>query len=346
MNTPAYAQRLQILVFSDVHYACEAERARGHTESKVISNPLLKLPVWFFRRFFWQGAPMAQNHFLDHVLASTSGNHNFDLVVVNGDFTSDTRFIGVADDAAFESAKICIEKIKSVFGDTFQPVYGDHEIGKMSLFGGQGGPLIRSWRRTKDELGIEPCWRRQLGNYVVMGVTSTVLAQPVYEAEMLSEELDEWNSIREQHISEINVILEDLQPEQRLIIFCHDPTALNALIHDTHLQQKLNQVETTFIGHLHSPLILSAARMLAGMPTIRFLGNSIRRMSQALNAAREWECLNLRICPSINGIRLLRDGGYYTLSLDPAAKSPVKYEFHPTRHVPWTGHEVESDPGY
>lgn len=336
----------KIVVLSDLHYACDAERARGSTESKAIQQPTLRFCVWLFRRFLWVGAPMSQNHFLEHFFKETATDPAVDLVVANGDFTSDTRFIGVIDDPAFESARICIDKLRSAFGSKFQPVYGDHEIGKMSLFGGQGGPRIASWRRAKDELGIPPFWTRELGKYLIMGVTSTVIAQPVYQAEMLEEEVEEWTSIREQHLAEITQAINEMTSDQKLILFCHDPSALNHLIEDTSLSEKLHQVETTFIGHLHSPMILSAARMLAGIPTIHGLGNSVRRMSQALNAAKQWEDLKIRICPSINGIRLMRDGGYYTLELDPEAKSPVEYEFHPTCDVPWVLGEEEVNPGY
>lgn len=348
MDASKPCHRKKILVLSDIHYACESERGRGSTESKVISNPVLRILVWLFRRFLWVGAPMSQNHFLDHILDETTTDPKLDLelVVANGDFTSDTRFIGVVDDAAFESAQIALTRLRTTFGSRFQPVFGDHEIGKMSLFGGKGGPKIKSFKRTKDELNIPPCWSREIGNYTFLGVTSTVLAQPVYEAEMEPEEINEWGEIRKQHIAEIDQVISKLERNQRLIIFCHDPSALNFLINDTCLHNKLNQVESTIIGHLHSPLILSAARMLAGMPTIHCLGNSIRRMSQALHEARHWERLNLRICPSINGIRLMRDGGYYIISLDPTAKSPAEFEFHPTHDVPWTPDEIRCNPDY
>jgi hypothetical protein len=348
MDASSSSHRKKVLILSDIHYACEAERSRGSTESKAISNPVLRVLVWLFRRFMWVGAPMSQNHFLNHILEEIAENPklNLELVVANGDFTSDTKFIGVVDDPAFESAQIALNQLRTAFGDRFQPVYGDHEIGKMSLFGGKGGPKIKSWQRAKDELHIPPCWSREIGNYTLLGVTSTVLAQPVYEAEMEKSELEEWGKIRQQHLSDIDCVLTKLEKHQRLIIFCHDPSALNFLINDTCLHQKLHQVESTIIGHLHSPLILSAARMLAGMPTIHCLGNSIRRMSQALHEARQWECLKLRICPSVNGIRLLRDGGYYILSLDPTAKSPAEFEFHPTHDVPWTPNETHCNPDY
>jgi hypothetical protein len=68
------------------------------------------------------------------------------------------------------------------------------------------------------------------------------------------------------------------------------------------------------------------------MPTIRFLGNSIRRMSAGLSAARGWRPFRVRLCPSLAGIQLLKDGGYLELRLDPEAEQPAATRFH---RLPW-----------
>jgi hypothetical protein len=36
----------------------------------------------------------------------------------------------------------------------------------------------------------------------------------------------------------------------------------------------------------------------------------------------------VRLCPSLAGIELLKDGGYYTVELDEAAQRPAQFEFH------------------
>ena len=58
------------------------------------------------------------------------------------------------------------------------------------------------------------------------------------------------------------------------------------------------------------------------MPPIRFLGNTVRRLSTALNEARRWRPFHVRLCPALAGIELLKDGGYCTLEIDPEARQP------------------------
>jgi hypothetical protein len=64
-------------------------------------------------------------------------------------------------------------------------------------------------------------------------------------------------------------------------------------------------------------------------PPIRFLGHSIRRYTSALHEAHHWQPFRARFCPALSGIELLNDGGYYTVEIDPAAKLPAQFKFHP-----------------
>jgi len=161
-----------------------------------------------------------------------------------------------------------------------------------------------------------------------MGVTSSLLAFPVYEPEALPEERQDWLALRDVHLSEIRQAFAALSERQRVLLFCHDPTALPFLWREAAVRAKLPQLEHTIIGHLHSRLFFWKSRMLAGMPTIRFLGNSIRRMSHALNEARRWRMFKPRLCPSIAGIELLKDGGYCEVLVDETASSPAIIRFH------------------
>ena len=267
-------------------------------------------------------------HLLDEFLARADSP---DVVVTNGDYSCDTEFIGVCDDAAFESARECLAKLRVRFGPKLQSAIGDHELGKMSLFGGKGGFRLASWRRATTELALQPFWRTEIGNYVLIGLTSSLLAFPVYEPEALPEERQDWAALREAHLSEVRRAFAALKPEQRALLFCHDPTALPFLWRDETVRGRLPQVEQTIIGHLHSNLFYRQSQLLAGMPTIRFLGNSIRRMSHALNEARCWREFKTRLCPSIAGIELLKDGGYCELRIDEGASRPVEFHFRPLR---------------
>jgi hypothetical protein len=247
-----------------------------------------------------------------------------DLVVALGDYSCDSGFTGLNDDAAFASASECLQKIREKFKDRFFPVMGDHELGKKPLGADIGGLRLKSVERA-GELAIEPFWQFTVGNYVLIGVTSTLIAFPVFAAETLPEERPAWEKLRNVQLEAIRAAFQNLQPAQRVILFCHDPTALPFLRREEAVQQKLGQVERTLIGHLHSNLFLFKSRILAGMPTIPFLGHSVKRFSSALRQARHWKPFKLLLCPSLSGIELLKDGGYYTADLDPQA---AHFQFH------------------
>ncbi|MSU64481.1 MAG: hypothetical protein EXS31_19185 [Pedosphaera sp.] len=314
-----------LFVLSDVHYSCAAERERGVTEFQVIQNPLLRLLVRGYRHFIWRRDPFAHNHRLDQFIAGANGA---DFVVANGDYSCDTAFIGLSDPASYESAGQCIARLRSAFGASVGFTIGDHELGKTSLFGGNGGLRLASFSATK-QLGLESHWTRELDDFVLVGVTSSLIALPVYEPEALPDERGQWRDLREHHLSEIRKTFRGLDPGQKVLLFCHDPTALPYLAEEPEIRSKLNQIAVTLIGHLHSNLYLWQSRLLAGMPPIRFLGNSIRRMSTALNQARCWKAFQTRLCPSLGGIELLDDGGYFQIQLLKGCEGAMNFRWHP-----------------
>jgi 3',5'-cyclic AMP phosphodiesterase CpdA len=316
--------RRTIRVLSDVHFASAAEQQRRGHESRAITNPVLRALVMAYRHFVWLRDPFAHNHLLDAFLARRP---DADLVVVNGDLSCDTAFVGLSDDAAYESARQCLAKLRGQFGDRLVATLGDHELGKLSLFGGRGGLRLSSWERL-GALGLESLWRREVGGYVLLGVTSTLLAFPVFEADSLAEERAQWQALREAHLAAIREVFAGVSARQRVVLFCHDPTALPFLWREEVVRARVGQIELTIIGHLHSNLILWKSRMLAGLPPIRFLGHSVRRMSTALSEARLWRPFNVRLCPSLAGLELLHDGGYAELGLDPRAVEPARFQVH------------------
>ena len=87
--------------------------------------------------------------------------------------------------------------------------------------------------------------------------------------------------------------------------------------------------QKTIIGHLHTKLVFWKSRRLAGMPSVSFLGNGIHRMTTALHNARQWRPFNVRLCPSLAGVELLKDGGYYSAKIDWEARQPAQFQFHP-----------------
>lgn len=322
---------MKLLVVSDIHYSCEQERERarlGH-ETRVIGNPLLRSLTHLWRHHVWLRDPTAHNHRLAQIIGA---NPDPDLVVANGDFTLDSAFVGVSDDAACESAGFTLETLRRAYGERFLATIGDHDLGKKSLFGNAGGPRFTSFERCQSELGLTPFWRRAIGNWVLLGTTSTALAWPVFEVEGIAEESAHWRNANEQQMTALRAAFTGLLPQQRVLLFVHDPTALPFLWREDAIRSRLHQVERTIIGHLHSPAILRLARILAGIPRITWLGATARRHTSALREARCWRDFNVTLCPSPAGCQLLKDGGYLRAVFDLRANGPIRFE---TVSLPW-----------
>jgi hypothetical protein len=321
--------RFALAIVSDIHYASAAEQAAGDDyEYRDIPNSLLRWTVQLYRHHIWMRYPLRQNGQLDRFLGDVGP---VDYVIVNGDHACDTAASGVSDAAVRQSAQECLGKLRRQFGDKLIAGFGDHDLGKLPLFGAHGGMRLASWRCAVDELGLRPFWKLELGNYILIGVVSSLLALPVFAPDVLPEEQSEWEKLGEQHCAEIRAAFAALRPHQRVLLFCHDPTALPFLWRDNVVRSKLSHIEQTIIGHLHSNLFLWKSKLLAGMPVIRFLGHSIRRMSRGLNEARRWRHFRVRLCPSLAGIELLKDGGYLTVELDGEAEQPARFRFHRLR---------------
>ncbi len=175
---------------------------------------------------------------------------------------------------------------------------------------------------------MEPFWQRTIGRYVLMGVMSSLVAWPVYGLEALASELPAWEKLRVAHLESIRQAFTALRPEQRVLLFCHDPTALPFLWREEAVRQKLGQLERTIIGHLHSDWILFKSRVLRGMPALSFLGHTVKRLSTALREARYWKPFHLLLCPSLSGMQLWKDGGYYTGLLYPQGEQPAEFHLH------------------
>lgn len=315
-----------VLIVSDIHHAGAAERERQGYEIACAPNWPLRLLMRAYRGQVWLRDPLGNGAFLNAFLQRAGSP---DFVIANGDFSADSRFVGVSDDAAFASAAECMAKLRAKFGEQLHATIGDHELGKTSLVGGLGGLRLASWPRTVNDLGLRPFWQFTWGRYVFMGVTSTLLALPVLLSEAPAGEHAAWEALRAEHLAAVRAAFARLQPDQRVLLFCHDPTALPFLAELPEVSARLLQIEATVIGHLHSQLLLRKSRLLAGMSPIRWCGVSVARMSTALHRAAAWRAFNVRLCPSLTGIQLLKDGGWWTVELDAEARAPAKWRFHP-----------------
>jgi len=326
MDSPAPGA-VTVAILSDIHYAGPLEQSRGEDyEFRLVANPVLRTLNRVYRHWIWMRHPLDQGRQLDRFLAEVGP---VDYVVANGDYPCDTAYGGFSDPASFQSARECLGKLRDRFGDRVRFTLGDHDLGKLSLFGGRGGMRLASWHCATQQLGLPSFWQLPVGRYLLLGVASPLIALPANRADVPPAEWPDWQPVREAHLAEIRAAFDALRPDQRVLLFCHDPTALPFLWREEAVRRRLPQVEQTIIGHLHTGLILWKSRMLSGVPPIRFLGRNINRFSSALHEARHWWPFHMRLCPALSGIELLNDGGYYTVRLDPSATRPAHFTFHP-----------------
>ena len=211
------SRRFIIAVLSDIHYAGPTERTAGDDyETRDIASPLLRLPLRLYREHIWRRYPLRQNPQLDHFLA---GVGRVDYVIANGDYACNVAAVGVSDDGALESAQECLGKLRTRFGGKLRANFGDHELGKLRLLGTRGGLRLQSWQRCCNELGLQPFWRLELGHYVLFNCVSTLVALPLFAADLLPSEKPAWEQLREQHLAEIQAAFTALRPEQRVLFF-------------------------------------------------------------------------------------------------------------------------------
>ncbi len=319
----------QVAIVSDIHYAGPQERARGNDyEYRGIANPVVRMLLRYYRRFIWLHHPLEQWPLLERFLQAAKGA---DFLVANGDYSCDSGFVGVSDPAVCESVRTCLGKLRDAFPGQCAFNFGDHELGKLSLMGAQGGMRVASFHRACTELQLQPFWQRQIGCYRLFGVTSSLLALSVFQKDILPVEKSEWERIRAEHLAAIRGAFASLRSEERVLLFCHDPTALPFLWEEPTVRQHLAQLEQTIIGHLHTGLVFWKSRLLAGMPVLRRLGPSVLRMTTALHEAKKWRLFRVRLCPALAGIELLKDGGYLTVRLDETGAVPAQFAFHAIR---------------
>ncbi|MEY4384967.1 MAG: hypothetical protein RLY20_250 [Verrucomicrobiota bacterium] len=319
----------RIAIVSDIHYAGPGEQRHGrHYEFARAKPSIAKAVATLYRDFIWMRDPLANNPLLDDFCARAGEP---ELVIANGDYTCDVAGTGVSHPEGRESVLLCLGKLRARFGGRLHAIMGDHELGKVSLLGDHGGLRLDSWHRATGECGLKRFWRLDVGNYVLLGVTSTLLSLPMMHADALPEEWAEWERLRAEHLAEVRDAFNALKPEQRVLLFCHDPSALPHLWREEVIRTKVNQIAHTFVGHLHTRLLFWKTKLLAGMPPIKFLGISIRRMTTGLSQARHWRPFNVVLCPSLAGIQLARGGGFLTLELDESGGQPPRITLHPLR---------------
>jgi hypothetical protein len=312
----------RILIITDIHYASDAERQRGDYESRTVSNPWMRFLLKQYRHFLWRKDTFGWNHFLDRFIERAG---QADCVIGNGDYCCDSGFIGVADDPSMESAGACLHQLRGAFGEKFVGIMGDHDLGKKSMFGGFGGMRLMSWNRCQGDLGLHPFFQLEFGRHVLIGMNSTLIGLPELVSDCPVSEYEEWKNLREDHLSKLKIALESIGSDQRILFFLHDPSAIPYLAELPWVRARLHQLDATFIGHLHSSVILKMSRVLAGMPKIIRMGHTALKISTALQKAKLWRPFKVQLVPAPGGIEAWKKGGYGELVLDSSREPSMQF---------------------
>jgi hypothetical protein len=110
---------------------------------------------------------------------------------------------------------------------------------------------------------------------------------------------------------------EALPRRARVILFCHDPSALDVLGRLPVVQSKLSQIALTVIGHLHSPGLLWVARRAARLGSRWTPRYPVARIvAKGLAGVRSWELFHPVVCPSTFGTGHLAAGGLLLIEDD------------------------------
>ncbi len=305
---------MRLAVISDIHVLgpSEHERARELTRDLARQHGLVR-GVW--RRFlhgarnrFWNWRPESRRACFMKALEDMQNWHP-DWVIANGDYGGDAEGIGLSHEKTYESAAGVITLMREVFPDRCHFIFGDHDIGKYSTAMRQGGIRLASMDVGEQRLGIRSFWHEQAGSFDLIGINSSLITLDHFLPEALTEEIPEWRRRREEHESRVTETFAALDTNARVILFCHDPSALGILAHNPAIRDKLPQIELTVLGHLHEPRLLSLIQRLPRLPDWTPRYPVARIIREGLRSADTWSLFNPIVCPSPFGTGHHLSGG-------------------------------------
>ena len=237
-------------------------------------------------------------------------------VIANGDYGGDHGGVGLSDTATFESASRVVNLIRTLYADRARFVFGDHDLGKYSTELRNGGIRLNSLELGEKKLGIPSFWQEVDEDIHLIGVNSSLFTLDLFLPEALADEIPEWRRRREQHIEHVSRAFDGLPPKARVLLFCHDPSALHALSQVPVVTKRLRQIEMTVIGHLHAPSLLRLARLVPTRSGWKPKYPVARIVAQGLEGVRSWKMFHPVLCPSTFGAGQHFSGGILLVEKD------------------------------
>jgi hypothetical protein len=312
---------VRLAVMSDVHVMGVGEEEMSEASERDLGredHPVragLRRRLNGLRNRFWHWDSESRQACFLHALEIID-EHQPDLVILNGDYGGDHEGVGLSDDHTFDSAALVIDMVRDIFPDRSRLVFGDHDLGKYNTLRGRGGIRLASLHRGEDLLGIESFWQHPFGRYHLIGVNSSLLTLALFQPEALPEEWEEWQRLRQEHARQIEDAFQGLSDDARVVLFCHDPSALSEVASLPAVAARAPQILRTIVGHVHTPVLLQMNRLLRHAPLIKTRYPIARIISQGAKGSRTWKMFHPLVCPSTFGVGNHISGGVLFLTGD------------------------------
>lgn len=320
---------MRLAVISDIHVLGpgEHERDREVEASLGAGRGWMRTGWRHFlhraRRRFWNWHPESRRTCFLKALEEMHA-YDPDWVIANGDYGGDALGVGLSDEATYESAAGVITLIREIFPDQCHFIFGDHDIGKYSTGLRQGGIRLESLDLGEQKLGIRSFWQEQVEDIKIIGVNSSLITLDHFLPEALKDEIPEWQRRKAEHEELLTAAFAGLRKEDRVILFCHDPSALGVLIENPAIEKCLSQIEMTVLGHLHEPRLLTLVQRLPVVPSWKPKYPVARIISEGIKSARTWARFNPIICPSPFGTGHHLAGGVLFIEEDKSRRLVVR----------------------
>ncbi len=320
---------MKIAIISDIHVLgpTEMEAAhRAHAELGADLSPLRKRwrrGLHRVRRRLWNGHLELREPAFRHALSRLL-DYDPDWIICNGDFGGDYGGTGLSNDATFESVRGAVQLMRDLFSDRCRFVFGDHDLGKYSTVLRHGGIRIASIERGERALGIPSFWHVTDEDFHLIGVNSSLFTLDLFLPEALEHEVPEWRQRRAEHIEHVSHAFDGLSRQARVVLFCHDPSALTMLAQIPVVKRRLAQIEMTVIGHLHSPTLLKLAKLAPATKNWKPKYPVARIIARGLEGVQAWAQFNPVVCPSTFGTGHHVRGGLLVVERDDAGALVAK----------------------
>ena len=298
---------MRLAVISDIHVLGPTELARANQTYDSLGagqHPLerrWRRGLYRVRRRLWNGHLEWRHTAFLRALDSVE-TYQPDWIIANGDYGGDYGGVGLSNEATYDSAALVVRQIRQRFPERARFIFGDHDLGKYSTVLRQGGIRLDSLERGEAQLGIPSFWHEMYDSVHLIGVNSSLFTLDLFLPEAIQEEVPEWERRRAEHLEQVREAFARLPRSAEVVLFCHDPSALDVLARVGVVQKRLDQVVLTVIGHLHSPTLLWLAQRMAR------LGGRIsprypvaRIIAKGLAGVRSWAWFKPVVCPSTFG---------------------------------------------